>query len=219
MKMFYCDAVLFDLDGVLVDSIDCIKRHWANWAGRHGIDIDLLDRVAHGRRSIDIIRLVAPHLSAVEENDVISAAEASDTDGLREIPGADALVRSLPPDTWAVATSGSLAIATARMKRNGLPVPGVIVTADDVEAGKPDPAPYLLAAERLGVEPHRCIVFEDAPAGVEAGLAGGMQVIAITSTHSADLLANADAVLNRLSDVQIRVENGEADCRLTVLTR
>ncbi len=218
MKKFFCDAVLFDLDGVLVDSIECIKRHWTNWAARHGVDIEYLNRVAHGRRPIDIIRLVAPHLSAEEEDAAMSAAEASDTDGLREVPGADALVRALPPDAWAVVTSGSLAVATARMKRIGLPVPDVIVTANDVSEGKPNPAPFLLAAERLGVAPERCIVFEDAPAGIEAGLAGGMQVIAVVSTHSADQLTKASAVVDRLSDVQIRVENGETGFRLTVLT-
>jgi phosphoglycolate phosphatase-like HAD superfamily hydrolase len=138
MTEWDCDAVLFDLDGVLVDSAMCVERHWRRWAAEHGLDGDDLMRFVHGRPTVETIRLVAPHLPAEAEAARLNASEAFDVDGVVAIPGAARLVRSLPPDTWAIATSGTRDTAVTRLRHTGLPRPSVLVTADDVTRGKPD---------------------------------------------------------------------------------
>jgi len=203
MKQLQCDAVIFDLDGVLVDSMVVIERHWRQWAIQHNFDAAEIMRVAHGRRTVETIRLVAPHLDAEVEAARFEAGEAFDTDGLVRIDGAARLVRSLPRSSWAVATSGTRDVAMTRLRHTGLPMPTVLVTADDVKRGKPDPEAYLLASERLGVAPEGCVVVEDAPAGVEAAHAAGMRVIAVATTHAQEKLESADTVVARLSDIQI----------------
>jgi len=198
-----CDAVIFDIDGVLVDSTALVERHWQEWAARHGLDPAAIMAVAHGRPSVETMRLVAPHLDAEAEATDMEAREAFDTDGLVRVAGAAELVRSAPARSWAVVTSGSQAIARTRLGFAGVPAPDVLVTSDDVARGKPDPESHLLAAERLGVAPERCIVIEDAPAGVEAARAAGMRVIAVATTHRPEELVEADAVVARLADIEL----------------
>ena len=164
-----CDAVLFDLDGVLIDSTTCIVRHWKQWAERHDLDLNAVMQVAHGIRTIETIRLVAPHLDAEKEEEQFTVLEVADTEGVVAIEGARRLVENLPKDVWAIVTSGSSELAKARLRRAGLPIPHMLVTADEVTHGKPAPEPYLLGAKRLGFAVERCIVIEDAPAGIEAG--------------------------------------------------
>jgi mannitol-1-/sugar-/sorbitol-6-phosphatase len=200
---FDCDAVLFDLDGVLVDSAQVIRHHWELFAGRHQLDVQEVMRYAPGRRSAETIRLAAPHLDADIEAAELEAAEAYDTNGLAAIEGAVDLVQSIPGGGWAVATSGPKPMALTRLNYCGLPLPPVLVTADDVTQGKPDPEPYLLAARRLGALPERCLVIEDAPAGVQAGRAAGMRVIAVASTHPADELSAATVIISQLLDITI----------------
>ena len=209
-----CDAVIFDLDGVLIDSSVCIELHWQQWAEKHNFDLAKIMQVAHGRPTIETMRLVTPHLPVEEETAHFEAAEALDTDGVVVIEGAAQLLNSLPVESWAIATSGTDVVATARLRHTKLPVPQVLVTADDVTHGKPNPEPYLLAAKRLGVSPENCVVFEDAPVGIESAKSAGMRVIAIASTHSQDHLTMADAIVEQLVDIQI-TENG-SDHRLAV---
>jgi sugar-phosphatase len=156
MNTIECDAILFDLDGVLIDSLACIERHWQQWATRHGLDMAEVMRVAHGRKTDETIRLVAPQLDAAEEARQLEASEANDTRGVLRVEGALTLLNSLPADSWAIATSGTRPVALTRLKHSGLPLPRVLVTADDVVRGKPDPEPYLMAARRLGIPPERC---------------------------------------------------------------
>jgi mannitol-1-/sugar-/sorbitol-6-phosphatase len=212
----HCDSLLFDLDGVLVDSIRSIERHWTLWAARHGIDMDVLRRVAHGRRTVEIMRLVAPHLDVESEALALAAGEAGDTEGVLEVAEARRLISEIPEGAWAVATSGSRAIALARLRHTRLPVPRVLVTADDVQRGKPHPEPYLLAAERLGVAPERCVVVEDAPAGIDAARAAGMAVIAVASTHDVAVLSHAHLVVPELAG--LRVVPATGGWRLRVLS-
>ena len=203
--LFHCRAVLFDLDGVLVDSNPIAERHWRLWAERHGLDAGEIARTHHGRPTAETVRRVAPHLDAAHEARLKETAEADDTDGLRAYAGAAALLAGLPDGRWAIATSGTRRTATFRLAHVGLPEPAALVTADDVERGKPAPDPYLLAARTLGVDPADCVVVEDAPAGIEAAHAAGARVVAVASTNAPDALAGADAVVDRLAALRVEV--------------
>jgi len=206
MTPLACDAILFDLDGVLIDSTTCIVRHWQRFAAQHDLDLETIMQAAHGIRTIETIRMVAPQLDAELEAARFTAHELVDTDGVYQIEGASRLVGALPEDAWTVVTSGGSELARARLKAAGLPIPNALVTADDVAQGKPSPEPYLVGAERLGVPVARCVVIEDAPAGIVSGKRAGMRVIAIAATHGREeLLGNgADIVVERLADLDIR---------------
>ena len=200
-----CDAVLFDLDGVLVDSTACVERHWRIWAVAHALDADETMRFVHGRPTVETIRLVAPHLPAEVEASRLNAAEAFDTAGVVAIEGAADLVRALPPAAWAIATSGTRDTALTRLRHTDVPVPRVLITADDITRGKPDPEPYLLAAAGLNVSPARCVVVEDAPAGISAGRAAGMRVVAVATTHAIAELKDASVIARHVRDIGIVV--------------
>lgn len=219
MTELECDAVLFDLDGVLVDSAVCVERHWRRWAAEHDLDRDAIMRVAHGRPTVETIRLVAPHLPAEEEAARLDAGEAFDTDGVLAVEGAVQLVRSLPPDAWAIATSATRDTAMTRLRHTGLLVPSVLVTADDVKHGKPAPEAYLLAAAGLDVRPEKCVVVEDAPAGISAAHAAGIRVVAVATTHSQAELGEADVRAERLTDIRISRSDMRPGGRLIVRVR
>jgi sugar-phosphatase len=203
MRYLPCDAVLFDLDGVLIDSTSCITRHWQVWAARHGLDLSAVMQAAHGIRTIETMRLVAPHLDVEKEAERFTAGEIADTDGVVVIGGASELLGALPEDAWAVVTSGSAELAMARLRRVGLPVPSMLVTADDVQRGKPAPDPYLLGAARLGVPVESCVAVEDSPAGIQAACAAGMRVVGIAATHSPEELGRSTVVVEQLSALRI----------------
>jgi mannitol-1-/sugar-/sorbitol-6-phosphatase len=176
---------------VLVDSGPQIERTWRAFAQRHGLDPEQVVAAGHGRRPIDLIRLIAPHLDAEAEAAQIERDEIADAARSRALPGARELVEAIPAERFAIVTSGSRAVALARLRAAGLPLPKVMVTADDVQNGKPNPAGYLRAAARLGIEPAHSLVLEDAPAGVAAGLAAGMKVIAVLTTNTESALRPA----------------------------
>ena len=203
MPVFQCAAILFDLDGVLVDSTRSVDRQWRIWAERKGVDGDKVIAIAHGVRTIEVIKYVAPHLDAEAEVREIESREADDHDGVNVMPGAADLVRTIPQGRWCVVTSGTRLLASARLQFGGLPVPEVLVTADDVVNGKPHPEPYLKGAKLLHVSPKDCLVIEDAPAGIQSARAGGMKVIGITSTYPASQLTAANAVVERLAQIQV----------------
>jgi sugar-phosphatase len=202
---FSCDAILFDMDGTLVDSTLCVERIMGRWAHKHGLDRDLVVQLSHGRRTIDCIREAAPHLDAEEEANAIDAEELVINEGLMEVPGAQRLLSKLKPHQWAIVTSASRALATFRLGYLGLPLPEVLVSGDDVAKGKPDPEGYLQAASRLGVSPDRCVVVEDAPIGILAGRSAGMTILAVTTTFAAERLLGAPVVAN-LDAVAFRLE-------------
>lgn len=204
MDRFGCDAVLFDLDGVLVDSMPAIERVWREWADLHGLDMADILAVAHGRRTAETISLVAPRLDAEAEARRLETKEIENTDNVRPIEGAAALLETLPPDRWAVVTSGTHALAHARLRACGLPIPEAFVGAEDVRRGKPDPECYLRGAKLLGVRPDRCVVVEDAPAGITAGRDAGATVIAVTTTHAASEVSNANAVTETVGNLRAR---------------
>jgi sugar-phosphatase len=204
MPTFSCSAILFDLDGVLADSTRAVDREWREWAGRKGVDGDAIMAIAHGVRTIEVIRRVAPHLDAEAEASMIENHEAHDQRGVVVMPGAAELVHSIPVGRWGVVTSGSRLLATSRLSYCGLPVPKVLVTSDDVTNGKPHPEPYLKGSQGLGVTAAECVVIEDAPAGILSARAGGMKVIGITSTYKAAALTDADAVVGKLEQIRVK---------------
>ena len=203
MPTFVCSAILFDLDGVLVDSTRAVDREWREWAAKKGVDGDAIMAIAHGVRTVEVIRRVAPHLDAAAEAALIENHEAGDQSGVTVMPGSIDLVRSIPEGRWGVVTSGSRLLATNRLRFCGLSVPEVLVTSDDVTHGKPHPEPYLKGAGRLGFSPADCLVIEDAPAGIESARAAGTTVIGITSTYGVSALEQANAVIRKLGQIQV----------------
>ena len=209
MRTFSCAAILFDLDGVLCDSTKAVDREWREWAARKGVDGDAIMAIAHGVRTVEVIRRVAPQLDAEAEAAAIENHEAHDQTGVVVMPGALKLVQSIPDERWGVVTSGSRLLAQNRLRHCGLPVPEVLVTSDDVVNGKPHPEPYLKGAMRLGLPPAECLVIEDAPAGIQSAHAGGMTVIGMASTYGAEKLSQADAVVRTLAGVRVSANGTE----------
>jgi mannitol-1-/sugar-/sorbitol-6-phosphatase len=209
MKTFNCAAILFDLDGVLVDSTGSVTRQWRRWAEDNDIDPQKVLDIAHGVRTIEIVRRLAPHIDAEAEALMLEKREADDQEGVSVMSGAADLLASIPEERWCVVTSGTRYLATARLKLGNLPIPNVLVSADDVSKGKPDPEPYLTGAKLLGVNPTDCLVIEDAPAGIRAAHAGGMKAVGITSTYPASGLQEADAVIQKLSQIEVESVGGK----------
>ncbi len=177
-------AFLFDMDGTVLDSIAVAERVWGAWALRHGLEVETFLPTIHGVRAEETIRRQnLANLDVALETAAILRAEVADIEGVIPIPGAEAFLRALPVDRWAVVTSAQRELALRRMAAAGLPIPAVLVTAEDVSRGKPAPDGYVLAAERLGVASDACLVFEEAPAGLLAGEAAGAQVIVVTAAH------------------------------------
>lgn len=206
MTTFRCAAILFDLDGVLVDSTRSVERQWRIWSRKQGIDEEKAVAIAHGVRAVEVIRTIAPHLDAEAEVAKLEGLEAADHVGVAVMPGAAELVRTIPDRSWGVVTSGRRNLATARLQLAGISIPRVMVTSGDVMNGKPHPEPYLKGAELLGVNPAECLVIEDAPAGIRSAHAGGMKVIALTSTYPASALGEADAVVQKLKQIQVAID-------------
>lgn len=197
---FDCDAVLFDMDGTIVDSRHIVERTWIRWASEHGIPVETALAQAHGRRTLETMQLLAPHLATEEEAAKLDADEEEEDGGETAIAGAAELLSALPAARWAVVTSAGHALALRRIAGVGLPTPRVLVGADDVVVGKPSPEGYLRAAERLGVAANRCVVIEDTPAGAEAGRAAGAKVIGLATTFST--VSPCDVLVRDLRDVK-----------------
>jgi len=204
-----CAALLFDMDGVLVDSQAVVKRTWRRWCERTGVDEVTVLRAAHGRRTMDTLQTVAPHLDLSAELRWLEEAELDDDNGIVAIPGASHVVVGLPLERWAVVTSAGRELAIRRLEWAGLPTPACLVAAEHVNQGKPSPEGYLRAAVDLRVAASSCVVFEDAPAGVDAAKAAGMRIIGLTTTHEPDQLGSTDALLPDLLGVKVREDNGE----------
>jgi len=209
MPSFRCRGVLFDLDGVLVDSTPAVARVWAGWAREHGFsDPDEIVRIAHGRPSITTIRELLPRADHEAENREVERREIADTGGVIPLPGAMELLQTLPPERWAIVTSCTRPLAGVRIAAAGLPKPKHLVTADDVHRGKPDPEPYLKGAQMLGLAATDCVVMEDAPAGIRAGKAAGSRVLALRTTASDEELreAGADWVVDNCAELLVNLD-------------
>ncbi|WP_431772960.1 HAD-IA family hydrolase [Streptomyces cucumeris] len=202
------DALLFDNDGTLVSSMESVVRCWTRWAGEYGVSEEEFAAVElHGRPANDIIGDLLPAERIAGARARIDALELADVPGgVKLLPGTAELLTGLPAARWAVVTSANATLAAARLTEVGLR-PGTLITADDITRGKPDPEPFLLAAERLGVDPARCVAFEDAPAGLASARAAGMRTVALTTTvPRAELIA--DWVVEDLSAVSAQATDG-----------
>jgi sugar-phosphatase len=193
MTRISCAALLFDMDGVLVDSTPAVARVWTRWAARHGFDAAEVVHRAHGRPSITTIREYLPNGDHLVENKEIERDEITDLEGIVPLPGALELLSALPRGRWTIVTSCSRRLAEVRLKTSGLPQPDVFVTSSDIENGKPAPDPYLKGAEVLGFAPQDCVVVEDATAGVRSGKTAGARVIALRTTMAERELREAGA--------------------------
>jgi sugar-phosphatase len=212
-------AVLFDMDGVLVNSKAVIERVLQRWAVRRGLDQAAMLHLPHGQKTSDTIRSVAPHLNIAEEVAWLDAEEERDLDGITEVKGAGALLGSLRPSEWALVTSAGRDLAPLRLAAAGLPLPQTMVSGESVKRGKPAPDCYLLGAELLGRKPAECVVLEDAPAGIAAGIAAGMRVIGVATTYDRARLSTlgCTAIVTDLSEIS--VERNGADMALVLHSR
>lgn len=208
-----CRGVLFDLDGVLVDSTPAVARVWAAWAREHGFDADEVVRQAHGKPSIATIRELLPDADHEAENREVERREIEDVEGVIPLPGALKLLRALPAKRWAIVTSCTRPLARVRIRAADLPMPEHLVTSNDVLHGKPDPEPYLKGARLLGVPAEACVVLEDSPAGIRAGKAAGARVVALRTTAGDARLreAGADCIVDDCQDITVdSCKDGEA---------
>ena len=216
-----CRGVLFDLDGVLVDSTPAVARVWTQWATKHGFVAGEVVRQAHGRPSIATIRELLPHADHAAENREVERGEIEDVEGVIPLPGALELLQALPQARWAIATSCSSPLAEVRIRAAGLPFPKHLITSSDVQRGKPDPEPYIKAAKILGLTPADCIVIEDAPAGIRAGKAAGARVFALrTTAPDSELIeSGADWISDSLASLRLASTNGSGSINLLFTER
>lgn len=205
MKQVHCSALLFDMDGVLIDSTPAVARVWHKWAMEHGFNPEEVVSRAHGRPSLTTVREYLPGADHEAENREVERREIEDLEGVVPIPGAVDLLASLPENRWTIVTSCTRQLAEVRLRAAGLPIPQRMITSNDVTHGKPHPEPYSKAAALLGFSPSDCIVLEDAPAGIKAGKAAGARVIAFTTTVQSSEVrrAGADWILNNCSDIRV----------------
>lgn len=208
-------GVLFDMDGILISSIGSVERSWTRWAEMRGVDPEFACKMAHGRRAIETAALLRPDLDSEAELRLIEDIELADGEGLAVLPGVLDLLHMLPENRWAVVTSATRRLAQIRLGQAGIPATHNLVTAEDVEQGKPDPAPYLAGAALLGFPPDECVVFEDAESGTKAGRAAGCTVIATTFSHDAESLAAAHYLVEDVTGVKARIVPGEQGIVLT----
>ena len=212
-----CKAVLFDMDGTLVDSTGVVERAWGWWAARHGIPLEAVLSFAHGRPTIAAMEHFLPARDHAEELEEMERYEETDFEGILAVPGATQVVHALQNHPWAIVTSAWRTLAEARVRAAGLPLPKVIVPVDEICNGKPHPEGFLRAAEQLGVAQKECLVFEDTRPGIEAGVNAGMQVVALLTTASAHHLKHRPLILD-FRDVTVQPDGESIKLELNAVT-
>ena len=207
-----CNALLFDLDGVLIDSTPAVARVWTRWAKERGFDPEDVVRRAHGRPSLTTVRELLPNADHEKENREVERREIEDIEGVKPLDGTLALLSALPADRWTIVTSCTRPLAEVRIRAASLPVPPRFITSTDVVKGKPDPEPFVKAAHLLGFDPATCIVVEDAPAGIRAGKATGSRVVGFATTSPAEELkkAGADWIVANCSAIHLAPRNSSS---------
>jgi mannitol-1-/sugar-/sorbitol-6-phosphatase len=221
MTVIRCAAMLFDMDGVLVDSTPAVTRVWTVWARKNGFDPDEVVRKGHGRPSIATIRELLPHGDHEAENREVERLEIEDIADVVALPGALDLLRTIPEARWTIVTSASRRLAEVRLRAAGLPVPKHLVTASDLQRGKPFPDPYLKGAEVLGISAMDCVVAEDAATGVRSGKSAGARVLGLrtTSTEAELLAAGADWIADNLSALSLDAREQKESLTILLKTK
>ena len=216
-----CAALLFDMDGVLIDSTPAVARVWGQWARERGFDPAMVVRLAHGRPSLSTVRDLLPHADLEAENREVESREIADLEGVVPLPGSKRLLASLPPERYAIVTSSTRKLAEVRLRAAGLPIPKFFVTSSDIVRGKPDPEPYLKATAKLGVVPADCVVVEDVPSGIHSGKSAGAKVIAFPTTVRAEELraAGADWIVENCDAIEVAAANSASQSLHVVLTQ
>jgi sugar-phosphatase len=205
MPSLLVQGILFDLDGVLIDSTAGVSRVWRDWGIRNGLDPEQTAHTAHGRRAIDTVRLLAPRLDAEAELKDLERREMAESYDVVAFPGAVRMLASLRPCCWTIVTSGTRDLATLRLRTAGLPVPDLMITASDIQYGKPHPEPYNRGAALLGLPASACAAIEDAPNGIRSALDAGMAVFAVPTTYAVDELCHATSLLPDLAALQATI--------------
>ena len=211
-------GLLFDMDGVLISSIGSVERCWKRWCKLYGVPNADSFVVPHGVRAVDVMRLLKPEFNAeqiAEGLRAIEDMEIADVADLTVLPGAKALLAQLPPERWAIVTSATRRLLLGRLAAAGLPVPERLISGDMVARGKPDPEPYRRGAELLGLAPDECIVVEDSPSGVGAGVAAGCRVLGVLGTHTASDLRAASWIVASLEEIEVRVNEHGVELRFS----
>jgi sugar-phosphatase len=218
MSQIHCEALLFDMDGVLINSTPAVARVWRRWAIERGFNPEEVVARAHGRPSLTTVKEYLPDADHEAENHEVERREIEDLEGVVPLPGALELLKSLPEDRWTIVTSCTRALAEVRIQAAGLPLPKTLITSNDITHGKPNPEPYLKGAAKLGFLASDCVVVEDVPAGVRAGKAAGATVIAFTTTVEGNALrqAGADWILRSCADVRRKQQENELFLQLRV---
>jgi mannitol-1-/sugar-/sorbitol-6-phosphatase len=213
-----CRLLLFDMDGVLVDSTPAVSRVWKQWAREHGFDPEHVAHIAHGRPSITTIRDLLPDADHEAENRIVERREIEDTEGIVPCPGAVDLLASLPRDRWVLVTSSTRSLAQVRLRAGGHTPPKLVVTSSDITHGKPHPEPFLKAASMAGVATSECVVVEDTPVGIQAGKAAGCRVLALRTTMPEDLLeaAHPDWIADSCANVRLVEASANGGLRLAL---
>ena len=210
-------GILFDMDGVLISSTGADERCWLQWAKHHGMEGTFALQSTHGRRALDTLRDLRPDLDPVIEQRRLEDYDAEDHSGLIILPGVETLLASLPADRWTIVTSATTRLLNGRLSYAGLPIPAVLVPAENVVHGKPHPEPYLTGAKLLGFSPVDCLVIEDSPAGIASGKAAGCKVLAVLSSHTQAELAGADWFVASLEQVSVASQpDGPLSIRLDI---
>lgn len=207
MIEIFCQAILFDLDGVLMNSNEAATRVWRRWAVAHKFDPDEVVHRSHGRPSIATIRDFLPDSDHERENQLVEHAEMRDLEGVKSLPGARSLLAKLPASRWAIVTSSTKPLAVLRLEATGLPLPECFITSSELMMGKPHPEPYLRASAKLSYSPADCIVVEDSPAGVKAGKSAGCKVVGLRTSASEENLkmAGADWIVSNCSMIDVEL--------------
>jgi sugar-phosphatase len=204
-----CKGILFDMDGILISSLGSVERSWTKWATMRGVDPAYALSFIHGRRAIESVALLRPDLEPAGELKLIEDIELADGEGITVLPGVMELIAALPRERWTVVTSATERLARMRLAASGFNLPPRLVTAETVNAGKPDPAPYLAGAALLRNAPEECVVFEDSASGVAAGCTAECIVVATTFSHEAEHLECADYLLRDLTGVTVSILPGD----------
>ncbi|MCW8328618.1 HAD-IA family hydrolase [Photobacterium sp. SDRW27] len=205
--MLDIQAILFDLDGTLIDSTPCVEAVWTAWAKKHNVDKDRLLSEVHGCRGMEIIPRFKPELNVHAENERLLQQEIMHAGSVSVIPGVKDLINSLDGLPWGIVTMSSKELALAKLAETGLPIPNILITADDVINGKPHPESYLLGAEKLEVEPSQCLVFEDAKSGIESAKAAGMEVVQVMFSGHTNIQPQITAYVQDMSSVSVQAVN------------